>query len=356
MAKSTVQSANVVQQWDSDFFAEYVRDSKFSSLMGTDENAIIQVKEDLTKKAGDTITIPLVEALTGDGVSGTSTLEGNEEALVNYGHAISVDMLRNAVRIHKFEEQKSSIDLRNAGRTMLKLWAMSKLRDMFIARLYSPHVDGTTAYASASEANKDAWLSANSDRVQCGAVISNTSSLDHSTSLANIDNTNDKLTTSLVSLIKRRAKTASNRAIRPYRMKNGDEVFVLLAGSLPFRDLKESSAMQQAMRDGMARGLDNGIFNGGDLYWDGVIIKEVPEIGVLSSVGNGSINVAATFLCGAQALGLAWAQRTQSKTQMFDYDAEYGVAIEEIRGCEKLSFNSVQHGVLTCYVAAVADS
>jgi hypothetical protein len=40
---------------------------------------------------------------------------------------------------------------------------------------------------------------------------------------------------------------------------------------------------------------------------------------------------------------------------MFDYDVEYGVSVEEVRGIEKMYFNNVQHGMLTAYVSGVAD-
>ena len=43
---------------------------------------------------------------------------------------------------------------------MLKLWAMEKLRSDIITALGSK---SGTAYGSASEATKDAWLVANSD-------------------------------------------------------------------------------------------------------------------------------------------------------------------------------------------------
>lgn len=358
MANTTVASANKVQQWDSNYFAEYVRAQQFSRYMGTDENSIIQVKEQLGKQPGDKITIPLIRKLSGAGVTGTSTLMGNEEQLVNYGHQITVDMVRNGVRVHKLEEQRTAINMRNAGKTALKDWSMSKLRDAIIAAMLSPHIDGKTAYASASEANKDAWLAANSDRVLFGAAKSNNSSNDHSASLANVDNTTDKLTPGMISLAKRMARTAANRAIRPVMVDTDGEWFVMFCGSLPFRDLKNNATMINAHQYASERGKNNPLFVDGDLIWDGVIIKEVPEIPVITGVGAGgpAIDVGANFLCGSQAIGLAWAQRTRSVTETFDYEVEFGVAVEEIRGVEKMSHNSIQNGIVTVYTAAVADS
>ena len=46
MADTTTSTRLRVQQWDDSFFTEYVRESRFKPYMGTDENSIIQVKED----------------------------------------------------------------------------------------------------------------------------------------------------------------------------------------------------------------------------------------------------------------------------------------------------------------------
>lgn len=355
MADTTVTSSLKVKQWDDAFFTEYVRKNQFAAMMGTDENSIIQIKEQLTKMAGDRIVIPLVKKLSGAGVLGENMLEGNEEALVQYGYEITISQLRNAVSIRSFQERLTEIPIRDAAKAMLKIWAMETLRDDVIKRLGSPVVDGVTAYASATETQKDAWLAANADRVFFGALSANNSSNDHSASLLNVDSSDDKLTTALLSKLKRAAKTMSPK-IRPVSVDSMGEFFVALAPSVAFRDLKNSTTMQQAMRDALVRGKDNPLFTDGDLVWDGVIVKEVPEIPVISGVGASSINVAPVYLMGAQALGLVWGQRTKTVTKLFDYDDVYGVAISEVRGVAKTMFNDKQHGMLTAYVAGVADT
>lgn len=360
MANTTAATGLTPQQWDDKFFAEYVRDNRFKKYMGTDENSIIQLKEDLTKKKGDSVTFALVNELTGAGVTGNTTLEGSEEALDSRSHKVEVAPLRHAVAITEWDEQKSAIDLRNAGRTMLKLWAMSKMRDAVIEALGS--INGV-AYASASEAQKDAWLVDNSDRVLFGAAKSNNSANDHSASLANIDSTNDKLTPGIVSLAKRMAQTASP-AIRPIRLKEDEEWFVMFCGSRAFRDFSQNSTVTQANREARMRGVDNPLFTGGALLWDGVIVREIPEIDALSAVGASSIDVDPCYLVGAQAIGVAWAQRTKTTTNVRDYGFLHGIGVSEIRGIEKLVFGKgsgdtddlVQHGVVTVYVSGVADS
>ena len=137
MADTTPATGLVVQQWEDKFFTEYLHDGGFKSLMGTNENAVIQVKEDLTKKPGDSIIIALVNRLTNAAVTGTSTLEGNEEDMASRSMRIYVDKRRNAVRIAEMSEQKSAIPLRNAARATLLDWAMEDTRDLMITALGS---------------------------------------------------------------------------------------------------------------------------------------------------------------------------------------------------------------------------
>lgn len=360
MADTQAATGLTVQQWDSKFFTEYVRENRFKPVMGTNENAVIQLKNDLTKKVGDSVTFALVNRLTNAGITGSNTLEGNEEDMTSRSHKVTVDKIRNGVRVSEMQEQISAISLRNAARSVLKTWIMEKTRDDIIAAMGS--INGT-AYASASEANKDAWLVDNADRVLFGAAKSNNSANDHSASLANIDNTADKLTPGALSLMKRIATTASPK-IRPVRTTEDEQWYIVYANSLSFRDLKENTTITQAQREAMARGRTNPLFTGGDLMWDGMIIKEIEDIGILTGVGAGSIDVGPVYLCGAQSLGVAWAKRTTSKEEEFDYGDKHGVAIEEIRGIEKLTFGSgagdtddlKDNGIVTGFFAAVADS
>jgi N4-gp56 family major capsid protein len=360
MAGTIARAGLTPQIWDDEFFTSYVRENRFKRYMGTDENSIIHLKEDLTARKGKTVTFALVNALTGDGVTGNTTLEGNEEALDSRSHAVAVAPLRHAVAVSDWDEQQSVIDLRNGGKMQLKLWAMDKLRGAIITGLAS--INGV-AYGSASEVQKDAWLVDNADRVLFGAAKSNNAANDHSACLANIDNTSDKLTPGMVSLMKRIAQT-SNPKIRPVRLSEDEEWYVMFAGSPAFRDLSQNATMTQANRDALQRGKDNPLFTGGSLIWDGVIIREIPEISVLTGVGAGAIDVCPVYLCGAQALGVAWAQRTKSTTNVRDYDFLHGVGIQEIRGIEKLRFGTAaadtddlkDHGCVTGFAAGVADS
>lgn len=360
MADTTVATGLTVSQWDDKFFREYLAQNRYKPFMGMSENAIIQTKEDLMKKKGDSLHFALVNRLKNDGITGSGTLEGNEEAMDTRSHKLVVDQIRNGVRVATLDEQFSAISLRNAGRVVLKDWIMERTRDDITNALGS--IDNIR-YDLATEGQKDTWLTNNNDRVLFGAETGNTVPGDHSASLAVLTAAADKLTTGAVSLMKRLALRADPK-IRPVRTTEDERWYVLFCNSLSFRDLKDDTALQSAQRDAWQRGRDNPLFAGGDLLWDGVIIKEAEDIPLTGAVGASQAQIGPVYLCGAQAIGIGWAQRTKSVTEEFDYGDKHGVAIGEIRGIEKLRFgtgpddndNRKQHGVLTGYFSAAADS
>lgn len=346
MAFTTVDSANVEELWDKEYFKAYVRANRFKRYMGTTSNSVIHTQMDLTKKAGDGITIPLVSELTGAGQTGNGLLEGNEEALGNYGHKIDIATRRHAVAVTDNDQQFTGIPLREAAKEQLKLWSMKKLRTDVITALHS--IAGT-AYGSATEGAKDTWLAGNSDRVLFGdgSVGGYT---DHSADVALVTAamTLDKDT---VAKAKATAELASP-IIRPVTVGEDSETYVMFVGSGAFRDLKADLATSHA--DAMERGKSNPLWNDGDLMYDGVIIRKIQEITTIGTVGAASARIEPYFLCGAQAIGTAWAQTTKSTTDTRDYGFVKGCGIHEMLGVEKLVYNSVDHGILTGYVGATA--
>jgi N4-gp56 family major capsid protein len=193
-------------------------------------------------------------------------------------------------------------------------------------------------YAAASAAQRNYWLVNNTDRVLFGASTANHVSGVMATSLTTLDTTADKMTGAILSMAKRRALMASPR-IRPMRIDGDEEWFVAFMHPYVFRDFRNDPAVAQANRDAWTRGSDNPLFTGGDLLWDGVVVREIPEMSVIVDAGaGGTVDVAPTFLCGAQAVGIGWAQKPKSTTNTRDYNYMHGVGIQEMRGIGKLRF------------------
>lgn len=369
MSETTLASASEKQIWSTKYMSEYVRKSGFLPYMGTDPSKIIVAKYELQEEAGKTINVPFIGRLSGDGVTGSQVLDGNEEELVNHNCAVSVDWLRNAVRVAKSTQFKTEINLLNAAKPALKDWEAGKLRDSIIRALCSFITTGDTVVSNAasSAANRNSFAAGNSDRLLFGALVSNYSATWATAVGTNVDASADRCTAAAMSLAKRIAKNADPH-ITPFMTEDGREYFVAFHGSRTFRDLKADSTITAANREARARegsGMDkNPLFQDGDLLYDGVIHREVPEIdavcaadGNFNGAGSGPCDVRPVFLCGQGAVAIAWGQEPTART---DYQKDYGfrpgVAIEELVGVKKIAFNGKQNGVVTCIFAAAADS
>lgn len=358
MAETFVVSGSRVERYNSRYFKEYVRALQFADLMGESDNRPLHVKMDLAKKAGEVIHIPLIGKLTGDGVEGNGELAGNETALSNYDAALTVDWRRKGVLVTKKEEQVTEIDLRNAAKGQLKVWAMEKLRDDLLEAMLCPDVQGSTKYRDVANATMDTYVAANTDRIFFNAAGTIASNTDMSTGLATVTGAS-LVTLAVLKEFKRRIKTASPR-IRPISIDKRGEFFVGIMPSLPFAAFK--TAIEAVNRDAAPRSLrDNPIYSDGDLLYDGVIWKEVPELddiidvttgdNALPTAGAASAPVAPCFLLGAQAVGIAWGQKGRLVVDPDrDYKFRWGVAHEECLEVQKLFYNNVQHGMGTLFV------
>jgi len=371
MANTRTATELVVTKFLKQYYREYVRRSRFTRYTGMDHNNVIVIKEGRKK-----IEIPLVTRLKGDGTSGSKTLRGNGEAIGNYGQELAPSYKRHAVEFDKEELEKPAIDLMRAARPLLLDWSMEKTRDDVIKAMAAMH-DGT-AYreiAAVTEAQADLWAAQNDDRILFGSALANSSG-DHSADLAKVDTTNDTLDRGIVGLAKRMAKNA-NPHIRPIRIGEDEEWYVMFVDSYAFRDLKTDMATEHA--SAMQRGKSNPIYKEGDLVYDSVIIREIPEIGELVTNTNGTLStinlltggassarVAPCFFCGAQALGYGLGQRPKIIVdKLYDYGFQPGVAVELKHDIKKTFFDDnpsetssqhVQNGMVTVYVAAAVDS
>lgn len=378
MANTQTASELEVTEFRSDFFEEYVRKSRFSRYTGTGSNNVITIKEGRKK-----IEIPLVGRLKGAGVTGSNTLRGNGEAIANFGLTLTPTYNRHAVEFDREELEKPNIDLMRAARPLLMDWAMENQRDKIIEAM-GAHDDNTTynKYGDATATEHDDWNTNNQDRVLYGATKGNNTSGNHTTSLGTLDSTSDKLNTAKVSLAKRMAQQADPH-IRPLRAEEDDEKFIMFCDPFAFRDLKTDSTLTQAQREAMVRGIEgHPLWTGGDLIWDNVVIREIPEIGnliddasgvwgagatadSLKAGGDGGDRVGVSFLCGQQAVVFGLGQRPRIIIdRLFDYEFQPGVAVELKDDILQGVFGSggtsrdtnTQHGIVTVYTNSAIDA
>lgn len=359
MADTVAATGLTPEQWDDKFFVQYFQEGPFKPLMGKSENAVIQVKESLGKKMGDTINIALVNKLTNAATTGTNVLEGNEEDMASRSHAITIDKRRNAVRIAEMSEFQSAIDLRDAGKVTLMNWATEFTRDYFIEQLGS--LNGTK-FLSRTSTIADAWLVDNLDRVHFGAGVG--SGTDLSADLAQLDTTNDLFNVTALDAMILKAKTA-NPKIRPMKVEGESKRYwVVFAGPHAFKNLRDSIDTEVlAVTNVQAEA--SKLFEGGDIHWNGAIVKEVDDMPVYPNIGaSATTEVTPVYLCGAQALGFVWGRRWKTVTKEFDYGDKYGVAVDGIFGISKCTFGTgagdtddlKDHGVVTGFFATTGTA
>jgi hypothetical protein len=358
MALTTIESNNKLIQFTKDINREFVRENLFSPYMGDSLNSIIRRRMEL-KNGGEQLNIPIVTKLTNAAV-GVGTLVGNEEKIENYGMRVWLDWARNAVVTNNAESQKDSADVFGEVKPLLSDWGKELQRDELIAAFHAlpsesaPTNLGTAngqrvngiLYESATATQRNTWNADNSDRVLFGNLVSNYNAT-HATALATIDGSDDILKGSSLSLMKRIAMQASP-AIRPYKTKDGYEYYVCFAGTNPFRDLKGDTDIKNSRLYAMNRSNgeeSNPLFQDGDVVYDGVICRQVPEISgmvtdvwtTLTSAGATTGRVEPVFFCGQQAAVVAWGKMAKPTFRKEDdYGFITGAGVEMAYGMAKM--------------------
>ena len=381
MAVTTVQANNRLVVFRKEIYREYIRQNLFSPYIGNQLTAIIRVINDL-KKGGEQINIPLIARLKNQPIA-TGTLVGNEESIDNYGDRAWLDWARNAVVVPRSEEQKSSIDLFGQARPLLEDWGKELQRDEIIDAFYAvplastaPAGLGTTngqrvngaLFDAASAAQRNTWTADNQDRVLFGGAQGNFNAT-WATAAANVT---QAMTLSAAALLKmKRLAKKANPRIRPYKLKNGREYFVVFAGSNCFRDLQNDTTIITANTQSRPRegdGLDkNPLFQDGDIIYQGLIIREIPEMDVrlpttYTTAGSGGGQIAPVFLCGQGAMAWIWGRMPlPTFRREDDYQFIRGVGVMMAYGMKKIAKlnptnNYKEWGIFTGYFGSAADS
>ncbi len=196
------------------------------------------------------------------------------------------------------------------------------------------------------------------DRVQFGAVAAPSAS-DLSSALADLDTTADLFNFTALDAMLLKAKTC-NPKIRPMRDPgNGKRYYVAFANPYAFKNLRDSLDTE-VLASTVVQMEASKLFEGGDIFWNGCIVKEVDDVPIYANIGNGATTeVTPVYLCGAQALAAVYAKRWKTVTETFDYGDKNGVAIDGIYGVRKIMFgtgtgdtdDTKDHGVVSGFFA-----
>lgn len=330
-----------VKHWTAEVMKEALKRTYAFRFMGTSSNSLCQVRNEL-KSEGDRVRVQLRLQLSGDGVLGDSTLEGNEEALSVYYDDVYVNQLRHAVRSGgKMSEQRVPFSVREEAKDGLADWWADRWDTWFFNQ-----IAGNTAQTDVRYTGLQAAIAPSS-----GNVVS----ID-STSTASMTSS-EVLDITKIHYAVYKAKEATY-PIRPIRV-GGKDYYVMFISEEQATDLKTNYSAGQwgdiqkaALMGGKIA--DNPIFTGALGVIDNVILHST------SRLPSPATNVKRAVLCGAQACAVAFGKGYSAGNkfswveELFDYENQLGVAAGCISGLKKLQFNGTDLAtiVVPTYAAA----
>lgn len=301
--------AATVKRWATKIIVELPDEIYWGKFMEeNNSNTIIEVKRDLEGQPGDRLTFHFAAGLTGGGKTGDDTLEGEEEAMNVYTDDISLDQVRNAVRLKgRLSERRTAFDQRRVAKDLLKKWLAEYIdQDIFTQFDTSPT---TIVYGG------------------------------DATSTATIDSS-DTITVAKLESTKAKADKADPQ-IWPVRTEYGDYHVCVMHTDVAY-DLRQSTQWLDASQEAGPRDYGkNNLFTGRAGIVGGVVCHAHKTVPISSTYGGGAnLPGASNFFLGRQAGLFGWGSRPEWWEKEFDYNNKVGFAIGAIWDFTKAVFNA----------------
>ena len=350
--------------WSRDFWRVARNMSFINQFAGSGPNAMVQRISELTQsEKGARAVITLLADMTGDGVVGDNTLEGNEEALRAYDIVVQLDQLRFANRLAgRLADQKSVVNFREHSRDALAYAMADRIDQLAFLTLagidYSLKNSGAARSVLSSGQNLDD-LAFSSDVTapttnRHRRVSGNDITGGDVTAITSSD------TLSYKNIVQLKAYAKDNY-IRGIRGAGNEEVYHMFVSPQVMADLKLDSDFLANVRNAGVRGPNNELFSGSSsLMVDGVMIHEFRHVfntanattGTSANAGaagykwgaDADVNGSACIFAGAQALAMADIGLPEIVEDTFDYGNQNGISIGKIFGLKKPKYNSDYNG------------
>lgn len=352
-----------VKLWAKTLNVEVLKATWSSKFMGESSDSIIQVRDDTTKSAGDKITYGLRMQLSGLGVIGDGTLEGNEESLTTYSDSIVINQLRHAVRsAGRMSQQRVPFSIRQEALSGLRDWWTNRLDLGFMNQIC----------CNTAEANYVATGGTQNTGLQAPTSLTSTSggadvhylSTNATNGDENITSANTMTLTIADKMVERATGSlglgTSNTGFAPVRpvKVNGSEWYVWFLHPYQITDIRTNTSTGQwldiqkaAMTGGEVS--ENPIFTGALGAYNNVILHKDQRVttGVSSTTSTTAVTtVRRSVFAGAQAATLAYGRESGKEKytwveELFDYENQLGVSAGLIWGLKATTFNSSVFGL-----------
>ena len=352
--------ALVPQQWSEGLEAEVLKKISYTGLIGKRSDSLIQWKETLSNKAGDTETIGLRMQLDNAPKSSSDAVEGNEQTLTLYNMSFTIDEVVDAVRFKNvIDRQRVTFDMRDEAKAALadqlsNAWDHS----LFNQLAGATHVSDATFYGHNTPIDP---------QVLTGDGLNYyLNPLGGANKDEDLHASTDVFTVDLLEKAVERAKTMSP-AIRPARIPGFNKpLYVCFIHPIHRTQLRQddSGRMEEFWRAAANGGHvnDNPLITGNLGVWDDVLLVESNRValGVNSSTGASISTVRRAVFCGAQSAVIGWGRlggtprRFRWVEKQFDYDREYGVAAGFLGGIKTMNFNSKPFSTIVIPTSATA--
>jgi len=301
---TTTEFANLIPEiWARKLFMKAQALQWWQRFVGNEGSGMpIIRKTELLTEPGDTIRVNRLVDLTGTGVTGESTLVGNEEQITTQQVSVVPEWIRHGVASTGKAKKQINNDFRQMAMTLLARWIAEKQdKDKWTA------AQQTAAVGWESEA--------------IGIVYGG-----DATSVDTIDSS-DEFTAETV-----RKTVALMRGDNIHGISipglPGEEYFVCMIHPYQAYSLKQDTEWITNHRDCSERGKMNPIFTGALGELDGAVIYESTNCGRTQNANSPAVYYSRAVMIGAEAIAhgenkvLTWNEQTR------DYGFEHGVGIE----------------------------
>ena len=345
-----VNDAEAVKLWSRKTMHEALKMTYASRFIGTGSDSLCQIKDDTAKSAGDRIRCILRMQLTGRGIQGDDTLEGNEEALVTYTDDILINQLRHAVRSGgKMSEQRVPFEVREEARMGLQDWWSGTFDQWFMNQLC-----GAAAVTDTRLTGNQAALSPDSTHIIYAGSATAESNLSA--------NSSQTFSLEVIDRAVLAARTLTP-VIRPLnnQQEPGKHQFVMFITPEQHFDLRRGTSTgewQDIQKYALSADSSdkNPILSGAIGMYNGCILHESFRLYTFANADGAADGAGRAVLCGAQAAGLAFgrdysATRMKWTEELFDFGNQLGVATGIIGGLKKFRYNNRDFGTLVVSTA-----
>lgn len=357
MTEFGVNHALAVKRWSTSLAIEAAKKQYFAPFIGTSQDSLIVVKDELHKGAGDKVTIGLRMKLVSPGMEGDNLIEGHataEEALSFFADALLIDQLRKSTKSKgKMSEQRVPYNMRKEGRDALATWWAEEYDEQIMFYLAGARGSSLSAHQATNWTGR-----AGNDLVAPDAAHHKFSGV--ATEKA------DMVNTDIFSCIDiERAVVAAETLdpmIQPF-MVNGNKKYVFLMHTIQAFQLRTSTSENDwlTIHKATDRGEGSLIYKNALGEFADVVLHKHRNVVTFDDYGVGTnLKAARALFMGAQAGLMAFGQNSGEGRYSWNEETDdrgnaLAITAGSIFGIKRTTFNDKSFGVFAwdSYIPAI---